>query len=116
MVSWYVHGLVGGRVLTITCSTLTWCAVCDDHTFKDDRLFYRFRRDDGSYQGPPDPPVVAKGQRLYTRCVSVVCHPVGEGGCHLVGGEGSHPVGGEGSHPVGECHPMKGRACTSCTC
>jgi hypothetical protein len=26
--------------------------VADDHLFKDDGLFYRFRRDDNTYQGP----------------------------------------------------------------
>jgi hypothetical protein len=41
--------------------------VVDDHCFKDEKLFYRFRRDDGTYQGPPDPPIVAKGQRIYSR-------------------------------------------------
>ena len=47
--------------------TFSFYAVVDDHCFKDEKLFYRFRRDDGTYQGPPDPPIVAKGQRIYSR-------------------------------------------------
>ncbi|XP_065905940.1 DEP domain-containing mTOR-interacting protein-like [Dysidea avara] len=41
--------------------------VCDDHGFKDEKLFYRFRRDDNTYAGPLDAPLVAKAQRLYSR-------------------------------------------------
>lgn len=41
--------------------------VCDDHTYKDEFLFYRFRRDDGTYEEPADTAILAKGQRLYTR-------------------------------------------------
>ena len=41
--------------------------VCDDHGFKDEKLFYRFRRDDGTYAGPLDAPLVAKAQRIYSR-------------------------------------------------
>ena len=43
------------------------CIVCDDHGFKDEKLFFRFRRDDGTYAGPLDAPLVAKAQRLYSR-------------------------------------------------
>lgn len=42
-------------------------AVCDDHLYKDEYLFYRFRKDDGTYKEPPDTAILAKGQRLYTR-------------------------------------------------
>ena len=28
--------------------------VCDDHAFKDELLFYRFRRDDGSIESQKD--------------------------------------------------------------
>lgn len=41
--------------------------VCDDHGFKDEKLFYRFRRDDGTYSGPLDGPLIAKSQRIYSR-------------------------------------------------
>ncbi|XP_019854510.1 PREDICTED: DEP domain-containing mTOR-interacting protein-like [Amphimedon queenslandica] len=41
--------------------------VCDDHDFKDEKLFYRFRRDDNTYEEPPDAMIVAKGQRIYSR-------------------------------------------------
>ena len=43
--------------------------VCDDHDFSDEKLFYRFRRDDGTYEEPVDSAIVAKGQRLYGRSV-----------------------------------------------
>ena len=46
---------------------LYMCAVCDDHFFKDDKLFYRFRKDDGTYTEPADAAILAKGQRLYSR-------------------------------------------------
>ncbi len=45
-------------------------AVCDDHTYKDEKLFYRFRKDDGSYKEPADSAILAKGQRLYSRSVA----------------------------------------------
>ena len=41
--------------------------VCDDHYFKDDKLFYRFRKDDGTYQEPADAAILARGQRIYGR-------------------------------------------------
>jgi hypothetical protein len=41
--------------------------VCDDHEFKDEKLFYRFRKDDNTYEEPPDALIVAKGQRIYSR-------------------------------------------------
>ena len=41
--------------------------VCDDHVFKDDKLFYRFRKDDGTFEEPPDAAILAKGQRIYGR-------------------------------------------------
>lgn len=46
-------------------------AVCDDHLFKDEKLFFRFRKDDGTYQEPADSPVIAKGQRIYSKWVFV---------------------------------------------
>lgn len=41
--------------------------VCDDHSFKNEKLFYRFRKDDGTYEEPPDTAILAKGQRIYSR-------------------------------------------------
>ena len=52
--------------------SLSFCAVCDDHCFKDEKLFYRFRKDDGTYQEPANALVLAKGQRLYSRYVCVL--------------------------------------------
>ena len=45
----------------------TFLLVCDDHVFKDDKLFYRFRKDDGTFEEPPDAAILAKGQRIYGR-------------------------------------------------
>ena len=42
-------------------------AVCDDHDFKDEKLFFRFRRDDNTYEDLPDTAALAKGQRIYSR-------------------------------------------------
>ena len=50
--------------VSLALSDLT---VCDDHTYKDEKLFYRFRKDDGSYKEPADSAILAKGQRLYSR-------------------------------------------------
>jgi hypothetical protein len=41
--------------------------VCDDHVFKDDKLFYRFRKDDGTFEEPPNSAILARGQRIYGR-------------------------------------------------
>ena len=41
--------------------------VCDDHLFKDEKLFFRFRKDDGTYEEPADSAIVAKGQRIYSK-------------------------------------------------
>ena len=49
--------------------TRSFSPVCDDHDFSDEKLFYRFRRDDGTYEEPVDSAIVAKGQRLYGRSV-----------------------------------------------
>jgi len=40
--SWKLTGTLGG---------LTTFAVCDDHNFKDEGLFFRFRQDDDTYKG-----------------------------------------------------------------
>ena len=52
-----------------TCTCV--CVVCDDHSFKNEKLFYRFRKDDGTYEEPPDTAILAKGQRIYSRYVYV---------------------------------------------
>eukprot|EP00117_Sycon_ciliatum_P000813 scpid13875/ scgid6726/ DEP domain-containing mTOR-interacting protein; DEP domain-containing protein 6 len=41
--------------------------VVDDHDFKDDFLFFRFREDDGTYKPDPSPQDIIAGQRLYSR-------------------------------------------------
>ena len=45
--------------------------VCDDHLFKDEKLFFRFRKDDGTYEEPADSAIVAKGQRIYSKWVHI---------------------------------------------
>ena len=47
--------------------SFSFSLVCDDHLYKDEKLFYRFRKDDGSYVEPSDSAILAKGQRLYSR-------------------------------------------------
>ncbi|CAC5412954.1 DEPTOR [Mytilus coruscus] len=39
--------------------------VCDDHLFKDDMLFYRFRIDDGTHKMDMDLKMFYKGQQIY---------------------------------------------------
>jgi hypothetical protein len=41
--------------------------VCDEHEFKDEYLFFRFRQDDGTYPQEPDALAFARGQRIYSR-------------------------------------------------
>ena len=41
--------------------------VCDDHVFKDERLFFRFRKDDGTYEEPPNTALLARGEQIYKR-------------------------------------------------
>ncbi|XP_046543457.1 DEP domain-containing mTOR-interacting protein-like isoform X2 [Haliotis rubra] len=41
--------------------------VCDDHSFKDEHLFYRFRRDDETYLQNKDLRAFFKGQHLFDR-------------------------------------------------
>ena len=41
--------------------------VVDDHSFKDEFLFFRFRRDDGTYEEEPSADDQVAGQRLYSR-------------------------------------------------
>ena len=40
-------------------------AVCDDHAIKDQTLFYRFRKDDGSYLEDKDLVLFYKAQELH---------------------------------------------------
>ena len=64
----YLRSVVTIASFITTPLSLSLCTtVCDDHLFKDEKLFYRFRKDDGSYQEPTDAAILAKGQRLYSR-------------------------------------------------
>ena len=47
------------------------CLVCDEHEFKDEYLFFRFRQDDGTYPQEPDALAFARGQRIYSRQVAL---------------------------------------------
>lgn len=43
-------------------------AVCDEHTeFKDTKLFYRFRKDDGTFPLDSEAKVFMRGQRIYEK-------------------------------------------------
>ncbi|XP_071142565.1 DEP domain-containing mTOR-interacting protein-like [Mytilus edulis] len=44
--------------------------VCDDHLFKDDMLFYRFRIDDGTHKMDMDLKMFYKGQQIYRLATS----------------------------------------------
>lgn len=55
------------NISTYCLYLITSLPVCDDHEFKDEKLFFRFRRDDNTYEEPPDAMIVAKGQRIYSR-------------------------------------------------
>ena len=67
----YTHTHTHTHNLTRTLNN----TVCDDHLFKDERLFFRFRKDDGTYEEPPDSAILAKGQRMYSKwaTTSVTC-------------------------------------------
>ncbi|ESP05565.1 hypothetical protein LOTGIDRAFT_152422 [Lottia gigantea] len=41
--------------------------VCDDHQFKDEKLFYRFRRDDGSYTEDKDTEAFYTGHFIFNK-------------------------------------------------
>lgn len=43
-------------------------AVCDEHKeFKDMKLFYRFRKDDGTFPLDSEAKVFMRGQRIYEK-------------------------------------------------
>ncbi|KQK82144.1 DEP domain-containing mTOR-interacting protein [Amazona aestiva] len=49
--------------------------VCDEHKeFKDVKLFYRFRKDDGTFPLDNEVKVFMRGQRLYENAVVVTCY------------------------------------------
>ena len=43
--------------------------MCDDHVFKDEKLFFRFRKDDSTYEEPPNATLLARGEHIYKRLV-----------------------------------------------
>ena len=47
---------------------LLFFLVCDDHVFKDEFLFYKFRVDDGSLFVEPELEVYSRGVLLHQRC------------------------------------------------
>lgn len=48
----------------LTCALL----VCDEHReFKDMKLFYRFRKDDGTFPLDSEAKVFMRGQRIYEK-------------------------------------------------
>ena len=51
----------------LTPVLLLFLPVCDDHRFKDEMLFYRFRRDDDTVVTNPDFAIIYKGCDIYYR-------------------------------------------------
>lgn len=52
------------------CFNQVFCpfAVCDEHReFKDMKLFYRFRKDDGTFPLDNEAKVFMRGQRIYEK-------------------------------------------------
>ena len=47
--------------------TFDFLAVCDDHVFKDEYLFYKFRVDDGSLFIEPELEIYSRGIMLHQR-------------------------------------------------
>lgn len=56
--------------------------VCDDHHFKDEMLFYRFRRDDDTAVLNPDLAVAYRGCDIYHRAKNEDCHLIKSRPCH----------------------------------
>lgn len=54
-----------------------YISVCDEHKeFKDVKLFYRFRKDDGTFPLDNEVKVFMRGQRLYEKYVAFGIHNV----------------------------------------
>lgn len=52
-----------------------YISVCDEHKeFKDVKLFYRFRKDDGTFPLDNEVKVFMRGQRLYEKYVAFSIH------------------------------------------
>lgn len=56
--------------------------VCDDHQFKDEMLFYRFRRDDDTAVLNPDLSLVYRGCNIYHRAKNEDCQLIKLRPCH----------------------------------
>ncbi|KAJ7382104.1 hypothetical protein OS493_036943 [Desmophyllum pertusum] len=56
--------------------------VCDDHQFKDEMLYYRFRRDDDTTVLNPDLVVIYRGCDIYYRAKNEDCHLIKSRPCH----------------------------------
>lgn len=60
------HYFLGPYVVAYTI-LFFYLLVCDDHHFKDEMLFYRFRRDDDTAVLNPDLAVAYRGCDIYHR-------------------------------------------------
>lgn len=56
--------------------------VCDDHQFKDEMLFYRFRRDDDTVVSNPDLAMIYRGCDIYYRAKNEDCQLIKSRPCH----------------------------------
>lgn len=76
LVDWLIEHLeANDRNAAVECMEILLCNgfvhhVCDDHQFKDQMLFYRFRRDDGTEFPDKETEILYKGLDLYHRILS----------------------------------------------
>lgn len=55
-------------LMCFLCTYVCVFAVCDEHReFKDMKLFYRFRKDDGTFPLDSEAKVFMRGQRIYEK-------------------------------------------------
>lgn len=69
----------GDEPLTLTLKSLYMCvfSVCDEHReFKDLKLFYRFRKDDGTFPLDSEAKVFMRGQRIYEKYEHTLTHQI----------------------------------------
>lgn len=64
---------------------LCFLSVCDEHfDYKDAKLLYRFRKDDGTFPLNKDVKVFLRGQSLYETYVRPFVHPVSKTCCPMM--------------------------------
>ncbi|XP_032232127.2 DEP domain-containing mTOR-interacting protein [Nematostella vectensis] len=87
VVDWLVHhGEAVNRTAAVQCMCILQenniiHHVCDDHMFKDEMLFYRFRRDDNTLPITHDVALVIRGYNISQRIKADDCHLVKQQQC-----------------------------------